>query len=255
MQKLIIFFLLLTSLKAQALVIVSDFDDTIKITNAGNLAAATYNGFLMSKVYTGMPELLAEMRSYAPELHIVSAAPSIVAPRIRSLLRKQGVRYDSLRYRLLRNWKDKILFKTQVIEAVIAEGEEVILLGDDVEKDPEIFSEIGIRFPGKVLASYVHSIRNRKLPAGVTPYFTSFDLALNEFMAGRLSSSSVEVVLSSLLTAPDLKRAFPGFAHCPTGEEDFSWQRKSELGDLGTSLTEKIIDFCSLREKSATVKN
>lgn len=247
MTFLISLFFIFFSVETRALVVVSDFDDTIKITNAGNLPAATYNGFLKTKVYTGMPELLSEMRSYTNGLHIVSAAPSIVAPRIRNLLRKQDIAYESLQYRLIRNWKDKILFKTQVIEEIIASGEEVILFGDDVEKDPEIFREIQLKHPTKVLAAYAHQVKNRKLPEGITPYFTSYDLALHEHMAGRLPMSSLERVLAEIISASDLKRTFPGFAHCPKHEEEFSWHTRSGLGELSSQLVDKIVKFCSVR--------
>jgi len=240
-------FLILFSLETRALVVVSDFDDTIKITNAGNLAAATYNGFFKTKVYTGMPELLSEMRAYTEELHIVSAAPSLVAPRIRNLLRKQKIAYESLSYRLLRSWEDKIQFKLEAIEEVLKRGEEIILLGDDVEKDPEIFQEIQQRYPGKVLAAYIHQVRSRKLPPGVIPYYTSFDLALHEFLAGRMAEAGVQQVLASFGAAPSLKRTFPGFTHCPSQTEKFEWQQATTFNKDASELSDRIIAFCSKR--------
>ena len=235
------------SLETRALVVVSDFDDTIKITNAGNLVAATYNGFFKTKVYTGMPELLSEMRTYSDELHIVSAAPSIVAPRIRSLLQKQRIAYESLSYRLLRSWEDKIQFKIEAIERVLERGEEVILLGDDVEKDPEIFQEIQQRFPGKVLAAYIHQVKGRKLPSGVTPYYTSFDLALHEFLAGRMNEASVNHIVSSFGAEKAMKRSFPGFSHCPTRSEKFEWQQATSFNKDASVLADQIVSFCSKR--------
>jgi phosphatidate phosphatase APP1 len=238
--------------QAQALVIVSDFDDTIKITNAGNLAAAAYNGIFKSKVYTGMPEFLAEARSYSTGLHIVSAAPSVVAPRMRSLLRIHRIEYTSLNYRLIRAWDKKIPFKIKAIEHILESGEEVILLGDDVERDPEIFLELKDRFPGKILAAYIHQVKNRKLPSGVIAYYTSFDLALNEYLAGRMTEASVYHVLASFETPKDLKRTFPGFSYCPKEQSSFQWQQQSSFNKGASELADKIIEFCS--QRSAQVK-
>lgn len=241
----LIFLSLFVCLNAQALVVVSDFDDTIKITNAGNIAAATYNGIFKSKVYTGIPELLAEMRSYTSELHIVSAAPSVIAPRMRSLLRKQGIQYDSLNYRLIRAWDNKIHFKVKTIERILESGEEVILLGDDVEKDPEIFVDIQQRFPGQVIAAYVHQVKNRPLPSGVTAYYTGFDIALREYLSGRMDEASVGRILLAFDEAGNLRRSFPGFSYCPVDGTNFQWQVATSFNKGASELTDKIIRFCS----------
>lgn len=248
MKFLLALILSFTIFSAHALVLVSDFDDTIKITNAGNLAAATYNGFLKTKVYSGMPELLSEMSSYTEGLHVVSAAPSIVAPRIRKLLAVNDIQYQSLNYRLLRNWQQKKKFKIETLKEILRDtGDDIILLGDDVEEDPAIFDEIQNLFPGRVLAAYVHVIKQKQLPSSVTPYYTSFDLALYENLAGRMDSQSVARVFNSLLEARNLKRTFPGFSHCPKSEEDFSWQKKSGLDLPVSRLVARIVQFCSLR--------
>ena len=113
------FFLLYSSVSSAAITLISDMDDTIKITNAGDFPTAAYNGVFTEKVFTGMPEFLGEARSYTVELHVVTAAPPVIGARIRDTLHDNGIDYDSVILRPLSGGISKLDFKVNAIKALI----------------------------------------------------------------------------------------------------------------------------------------
>lgn len=247
-MKSLFLFLALFSFGAQAsITIISDLDDTIKITNAADLKRATYNGIFRKRVYTGMPEFLNEARSYSNALHVVTASPSVIRPRVNATLAAHDIEADGVYLRnVFREGKHE--FKVRVIKDIMAEtSDNVILIGDDVDKDPEIYQQIQQSFPERVLGVYIHIVRNREVPAGMTRYWTSFDLALREFLAGRMALPSVKKVGESLLQASKLSRIFPKFAHCPSDASIFEWQLQTIFLQEAQELTEKLKQYCLAR--------
>lgn len=253
MKKLICSFLFLYSFIASAGVsIISDLDDTIKITNAGHLPTASYNGVFTEKVFLGMPEFLAEARNYSNALHIVTASPKIIAPRVRATLRKNGIAFDSVSLRNVLKEKDKLAFKVKAISRVIdTSADEIILIGDDVDKDPEVFEEVQKLYPHKVMGSYIHVVSGRTLSSKVSKYWTTFDLALREFLAGRMDLTGVERVTKVMLDSERLKYIFPKFADCPSQGTVFEWQLQTVFMKEAQELTQKLTNYCLTRSSKA----
>lgn len=246
MKKLILLPLLVLSFHSfGAVTIISDLDDTIKITNAGNFARASWNGVFKEKVFLGIPEFLEEARSYADGLHVVTASPSIILPDVIETLSKNNIKYESLSYRSLRRWESSVPFKVKAIQEILDKtGHQAILMGDDVNHDPEVYDEILKSHPDQVAAIYIHVIEGRELPETSTPYWTTFDLAVREHIAGRMSSDSVEKVLSKLLSTEKMKSIFPKFAQCPSSATIFEWQLQTIFQQGALELTNKIAGYC-----------
>jgi hypothetical protein len=238
----IIAFFLSFQLAASVLVI-SDLDDTIKITEAGEP-----EDFIGDKVYAGMPEFLHEVKEYAPRLFILSASPSLLRKKIESTLRKRGIRYEEL---ILRKniFEDKFSYKVRKIKKILdSSSEDVLLLGDDLGKDPEVFLEIKRLYPARVLKSYIHVVNKRNIPSGTVTYWTSFDLALREFSSYRLDADSVERIFERLETEADLELIFPRKADCPTLSTTWEWQTQTIFMQDALRLSQRLTYFCQARQ-------
>lgn len=246
MKTLLIIFSLLFSLSVFAdIAIVSDLDDTIKITEAGG----DPTDIIGEDVFTGIPEFFEGAKEYATSLHIVSASPLFLRSKIKKLLKNKSIEYNSLTLR--RNvFEDKFTYKVRAIKKILDEtNDDAILIGDDLGKDPEVFSEIKRQFGNRVLATYVHKVNGRPFESGVSfSYWTTFDLVLREFEAYRMDPSVVETISSLLLSAKDMELIFPRKAECPSEAAIWDWQTRSAFSIEALKLIEKFTGFCQARQ-------
>ncbi|HXH31511.1 MAG TPA: phosphatase domain-containing protein [Bacteriovoracaceae bacterium] len=242
------FFLLFSAANSFAGVsIISDLDDTIKITNAGNTLMASYNGILKTKVFTAMPTFLAESRSYTDELTILSTSPFLIRPMVLRNFSEHDIDVDDviLKTKLLKNSHS---FKVGKIREVLSRSnDDFILLGDDVNADVEVFDTIIKQFPKRILVAYVHVVKGKKLPASVTPYFTAADLAMRENLAGRMGPEGVMRVAEQVLEEPKMDRIFPGFAQCPRDPQGWNWVAASSWKPVSDQMVAKINKYCGQR--------
>lgn len=244
-MKTLILALLLSSQCFGAITVISDLDDTIKITDAGDHANAAWNGIFTEKVFSGMPEFLRATRSFADSLHVVSAGPKLIKGRVLSLLKKHNIKHEGVYLRKIPGKEGKLEFKVRTILEIMEKNPgEVLLLGDDVDLDPEIYTEIVKQHPERVLGVYIHMVKNRPIPESFTPYWTSMDLALKEHMAGRLDSNSVIEIINALMSEAKLTRIIPKFANCPTSAVVWQWQHSTVFMKEAMELSNKLNEFC-----------
>lgn len=246
MKKLLCFLILLFQIPAFAGVgIISDLDDTIKITHVASPVAATVNGVFRKRVFTGMPEFLREAKSYASELHIITASPGLISKSVHRTLDSNSIVYDSVAFKNPFKKEDKISYKLRKIKEILDRSpHDFILLGDDVDKDPEIFKKVQELFPNRILRSYIHVVRNRQLPGGSVTYFTAADLALRETLEGRFSLQSAEEILDHLLKSSSFERVIPRFAHCPRERTTWDWQLETVLSPKAQKLIDALVRYC-----------
>lgn len=224
--------------------ILSDLDDTIKITEASGKP----EDLLGEDVYTGMPEFYSAAREYAPTLHILSASPSFLRSKIRSVLKKHGIRHESL---ILRGnvFEDKFTYKVREISRLLDKSsDDFILLGDDIGKDPEVYSEILRLYPGRILGAYIHVVRGRSIPEDLMTYWTSFDLLLREFETSRAGQSWIKKVFKKLKAEKDMEMIFPREAHCPTEAIVWDWQVRTIFMREAQELITRFTTFCQNRQ-------
>lgn len=242
-------FLLLTilffSFSAQAAIsIISDLDDTIKITQA----SGDLGDLLGHDVYTGMPEFLKSARDYSDSLYVLSASPSILRSKIVKDFRKRGIRYEDL---ILRGniFEGKFEYKVREISRILDKtDDDFILIGDDWGDDPEIYAEIMRLYPGRVVESYIHVVKGRSIPESVVTYWTSFDLYLREFAAARMRESRVKKAFRAISTEQDMEMIFPQEAQCPTEGSGWNWQLATIFAREAQSLIEQFTSFCQARQ-------
>lgn len=208
-----------SSLPSKNFRIVSDLDDTIKISHTQKKLKTVARGLFRTSAYAGMSELYRELLTVSglplsvTALHILSSSPPLIRGRIENFLLKNEFPPAEL---LLRHWirqPDVRTYKLAALEKIAAECEESLLLfGDDTEYDPEIFASFSERHPQRILAAYVHTVRGRQIPKGQIPFFTAFDVACHEAAAGRLSPEQVRHVGEAMLRAKKPTRLIPRFS-------------------------------------------
>ncbi len=225
--------------------IISDLDDTIKITHVARPSSAVARGIFRKQIFTGMSEFLAETRSYSSELHVLTASPSIIKYSVRRTLNRNHIKHDSIAFKNPFKREGKIEFKVGKIREIMDKSDhDFIFMGDDVDKDPEVFQEVQKLYPTRVLATYVHSVRGRPIPAGSTVYYTSADLALHEMLAGRMDEASAEKVLDTILTEDELHHVIPYFASCPKENTVWKWQLATSLSEKALQNIERLNKYC-----------
>ena len=200
-----------------AVLLISDVDDTVKITHVTRRFRAAVRGLVRRSVFGGMAVLYREMN---PDLVFISGSPRFLHGRIRRTLVTRGG-FPPARI-VLRDWwaeRDIVAFKDANIAATCrACSLPVVLVGDDAEHDPEVFVTAAARQDaGRVVAIYIRQNIGRPLPDGIVPFRTAFDIAVNEHRAGRLSAASALRVGAAVVEAAQTqaRHLFPPFYDWP----------------------------------------
>jgi phosphatidate phosphatase APP1 len=152
--------------------VVSDFDDTVAVTNVTSTRGLLRATFLedgdTQPAVPGMAALLrclVEAEGGPGAVAFVSGSPVQLAPRIARFLDRNGFPPAAL---FLRNLGPRSLsgYKEPVLRALLARfpGLGVVLVGDSGERDPEIYRALAREFPDRVLRVYV-----RKATAAASP--------------------------------------------------------------------------------------
>jgi phosphatidate phosphatase APP1 len=169
--------------------VISDVDDTIQITEVNNMRHMVTNTLLLNplqrKAVPGVVEFYRELartnqQADAAPVFYVSASPRQLHESIstflefnkfpRGVLITKRVTNDSTSEPL----RDQFAYKTAKIEEIFKSAPTIrfTLIGDDGEKDPEIFAALRDRFPERVEAIWIRHVnpdpkRARLLGQGV----------------------------------------------------------------------------------------
>lgn len=195
--------------------IVSDFDDTIKITHTTNRFRTVLRGLFAKQAYAGMAELYQEWTGGNPFV-VLSSSPNAIRGKIGRFLDRHEYPKREV---WLRDWfrqKDLLLFKQETLKKLDTWSDSpVIFIGDDADYDPEVFTKFEASHPGRVLAIYIRRVRGRPLPEGVIPFYSAFEIALSELSAGRLKIPQVSRIGKAILEHRDTDYVVPYFASAP----------------------------------------
>jgi hypothetical protein len=236
--------LLLLSSTSWALSIISDLDDTIKITESNG----EITDVVGEKTFFGVTEFFQSTKEYTDGLHILSASPTFMNSKIRDVLRKNRISFDTLTLRS-NLMEDKFNYKFREIKRILlAYPGEFILIGDDLGKDPEVYAAIRQGFPERISGAYIHVVNGRELPPEVTPYWTSYDLFLSEYVEGRMSPGTIEFMAQRFLETSKLELIFPKKAQCPKTASVWEWQFATLFALESQQIAERMISFCRLRQ-------
>lgn len=250
MKKLILILLVLQSQLVYSAIIISDLDDTIKMTNVKSPAQAARNVLLSTKVFEPMPKLLAEMDKYTDETHIVSASPKILNTRIKKLLEKHQIQYKELHTRGFADLLDKKKFKIETINNLIKNDKEVILIGDNTQADDDIYQTLKKMNPDKTFTIYIHKVtESGKISDSSFSFITAFDIAVNEYKEKRMNFYGVTTVANQIIKTLKIKSVMSSFAYCPTNRSELDSRIPLELKPFGFAVQTRIVQYCKQRNK------
>jgi phosphatidate phosphatase APP1 len=158
--------------------VISDIDDTIKITQIGDRNAILRNTFLEPfRPVPGMPEVY---RAWADKTQAqftyVSASPWQLFLPLSEFVRSNGFPAGTFCLKDFR-LKDKNFwslfqnpekYKPTVIEPLVKRfpNRRFVLVGDSGERDPEIYAALARRFPTQVIRIFIRDVTNEPASSG-----------------------------------------------------------------------------------------
>jgi phosphatidate phosphatase APP1 len=225
---------------------VSDLDDTIKITETNDWARMVYNGFFTKKVFVGMPDLYRSMQDqYVDQTTIVTASGYIVEDQVKELLSENDVHYDELFLKKHFLFRSTYKYKFNTIEGLIENSgdDTFILIGDDSGEDHEVYEALRDKYPEKILRIYIRPIRGRSLSKNIHQYYSSFDIALEEYRLGRLDFDTLERIAYQVATHPENDEIISSSSVCPL----FTGRQTGAVGDLIYLVQKRITKLCVKR--------
>lgn len=250
MKNLIYSLALLLSFNSYAYLVISDVDDTIKITNSGNLWQAAWRGAFTKDVFPGMIDVYKSWGSDDAKIYFVTASPSILRSKINELLHTYEVPHVKLITR--RNvLESKLAYKVREYKKILEAHpeEDAVLVGDDVGQDPEVFAEITRLYPSRVLVSYIRPVKNRAALPEQIPYITSFDIATSERSSGRMGFEIIAKAAVATLTGEE-EKLLPQFAWCPKDVRATNLPVVTSPHVIAWNIMERINRICGARTLS-----
>ncbi|MAZ49932.1 MAG: hypothetical protein CME65_15325 [Halobacteriovoraceae bacterium] len=248
MERILVLILLLISFQAQAISIISDLDDTLKITNVENKPQALWNALFNRAAFKGMPELIEDYSTAGGDLFVVSASPNLFEKPIEDFFSKNEVSVKQLYTRKLSQLGQKEAYKLESLRDILTRYPgEYLLWGDDVEIDADVYAKIKEEFPSQIKAIYIHQINGHKDLPG-TKFYTAFDIAVAEYKAGRISSLELLDKAKDFLLIRDMEAVFPKFKFCPTEQSVFETDLPFIVRTAAKSVYTKITNFCQSRD-------
>ena len=157
---------------AHGLSVVTDIDDTIKVTNVANRRELLANTFV--REFQAVPGMVGIYRRWQDEgtvFHYVSASPWQLANCLGGFLRDAGLPAGSMHLKLFR-LKDSTPLgrlplrkrsKRRTIEQIMAEfpDRRFLLVGDSGERDPEVYAAIARRNPEQVAGIVIRQVEGK----------------------------------------------------------------------------------------------
>lgn len=183
----------------RGLSVISDIDDTVKITNVANRRELLANTFVRDFVpVPGMEAVFRRWQEEASAFHYVSASPWQLSEFLAGFLRAEGLPAGSLHLKLFRlkdstplgRFPSRKRSKRRAIEQIMADfpARRFLLVGDSGERDPEVYASIARRQPDRVTGVVIRRVAGphlpspkrfarleRRLPPGLIRFFNDAD--------------------------------------------------------------------------------
>ncbi|MBT7670052.1 MAG: DUF2183 domain-containing protein, partial [Bdellovibrionales bacterium] len=146
----------------QDFILLSDLDDTLKITNHSGGVSRLYRALWSTKVFAGMERLYQQISDDSSDFYIVSASPKLIRSRVKRLLRKRGLNHAKVVLKKIRDGKT-YNYKVGAIKHILSQTTgRLILVGDDTSHDPEVYDYIMQNYPDRVETIYIRTIVGRE---------------------------------------------------------------------------------------------
>lgn len=153
--------------------VISDIDDTIKISNVtDHKQLFDYTFFKDFEAVPGMLQLYQRLAAEKVTIHFVSSSPWQFYDPLQEFIQKAGFPAATMSLKLFR-FHDKELLnlfkpgtetKPRQIEPILAQypQRKFILIGDSGEQDPEVYSDIARRYPSQIKTILIRNVNNSK---------------------------------------------------------------------------------------------
>ncbi len=231
--------------------IVSDVDDTIKMTDVlGKKRTIVFNGLFREKAFAGMSELYNKMMNEDTSIYYVSGSPKVIRMRVSEFLEEND--FPQQHNLLLKDSMsdDTYEYKTTTIKKLIKElnPDRLILIGDDTEYDPQVYEHIKAEYPELSSTIYIRAVSNRE---GVeTSFFTPMEIAGHEFLEGRLDKRAFKAVANGFIKQTNDSGIVLKSRYCPKKGREAIEELKHKIADqdiaeLFAKTQKKIIRSCN----------
>jgi phosphatidate phosphatase APP1 len=151
--------------------VISDIDDTIKITEVGDRRKILENTFLKPfRPVEGMAELYGKWADAGALFHFVSGSPWQLYEPLSKFTVASDIPPATFHLRRIRLKDASVLqlladpyqSKLTVVDGLFTTFPErrFVLVGDSGEKDPEVYGEIARRYPHQVLQILIRNVNN-----------------------------------------------------------------------------------------------
>lgn len=149
--------------------LISDIDDTIKISNVTDHKQLFANTFFKDfKAVPGMPGLYQQLADHNVAIHFVSSSPWQLYRPLQEFARDAGFPWATMNLKAVR-FRDKTLLnlfkkgtdtKPAQIEPILQHypHRQFILIGDSGEEDPEVYGDIARRYPSQICRVLIRNI-------------------------------------------------------------------------------------------------
>ncbi len=154
--------------------VISDIDDTIKMTQATSRSEMLANTFLRPfEVVEGMAPLYRHWQQFGCDFHYVSSSPwQLYAPLAELCLTSDfpvgsmHLRYFRVRDEMFKRFRPiRRNSKVGIIIGILKRlpSRKFVLVGDSGEKDPEIYRFLAHRFPDRISAVLIRNLHSHPL--------------------------------------------------------------------------------------------
>lgn len=200
-------------------VLVTDIDDTIRRTQVSDIGFTIYHGLMGAPAFAGMATLYDAMVPRQDFVALSGAPRSVLgnqraARKVDEFLKTYG--FDPYLVVLKGSlFENTAAFKVSSLNRLAEKErtEDFILIGDDTEKDPEVFDAFRTKHGDRIAAMYIRVVVNRSIPKGIKLFNSALDVAEAEYLQGRLSFQDYVRVGQDLLAADD-ETFLPAYAWC-----------------------------------------
>jgi hypothetical protein len=222
------FLLFFSSQSFASTLVVADIDDTLKVSFVrSSVGAAKY--LRLQRSFSGMKEVLNELQlnSNSTMIYLSNAPKRWIGPWHEeflnlhafpggALILREDLPSETHKITQLRNIRDSL------------DPQKMILIGDNGERDAEIYSQFAQESPGLEIHSFVHQIYSsanskypgKKLASNQVGFVSSLDLAMQLADRGKIEGLAFESLADQLLRLPLLgPDSFPDWLDCA----DYRW--------------------------------
>ena len=152
--------------------VISDIDDTVKVTNVANRRELLANTLLRDfYAVPGMAEVYRRWQESGTAFHYVSSSPWQLANCLGRFFRDAGLPAGSMHLKLFRlkdstplgRLPSRKRLKRRIIEQIMADfpRRQFLLVGDSGERDPEVYTAVACRHPERVAGVAIRQVEGK----------------------------------------------------------------------------------------------